>query len=1024
MRKMMKSLLCFLLLCLAPIVSNIGATVAETVNPVVYVCDSGSNTADGLTPETAKKTLASAYDVVKSGGTVVVCGPLTLENTALTLPSSTGKVTITSLHSGVDYRQTSSAVLTLKGYTYLGGDTEFNNIKIHDGSTFYFNQLVCKGHSLTIGENVVCTRNSGEYITIVGGMYINSNSLTAEAVSYYDYTITVNSGTWYMINGSNKRTSNESAVGATGGVRVVIGGGSFTGNAANQADAMISVGGYAAQDGDYELEISGGIFNCPIYAIARPGNNSGRYTAYYEGDVRVKITGGEFRGSTISTVQSEMASYIGGNYTLEITGGSFTALQSISAPRVRGTSACEVPASLTSKLSGFDVVGDISVNDDTSVPVNISAGDGVVFVGGKENGDGSSSLSPMSSLSSAARALGNSGGTIVVCAPLRVKDAALPAIDGDLTVTSVYGGVDFREANGAEIELAGAITLGSETLFEHVDFESRSNAAYIFCGGSTVTFGLDIHCTTNMDGGVSEYIGIYTGSRLQSSSSSTLGVAPTNLVIQSGAWEFVRGGNERAQGGSATLRTVIGNSVISIHGGSFYDNVCGTGKNSQNGNITLNISGGKFYGCIFGMSTPANVDNDMSTVTGNITLNISGGEFHGDIAVVQNPAKNTLNGSYTLNITGGDLRCVGSVTGTSGVLGNNSSSIVSSLNLTAACSGTMTYQNPIIAYGADPSVYYYGGWYYYVRASTNAGKPCISLSRAANLADIGNTAAKVLWTAETGSGVSSIWAPQIYCFDGDWYVYSSVSSSTSTLTQRVPLVLKADSTDPMGSYTKLDGMGNLDSSVWSWLSPRIFEYGGTRYYISSVFMSQSDNTTSRHKQTLVIGALSSPTSFAGSVTAIATPDKAWEGYDIIEGPFPVYGSDGTLYIAYAANYADGDDYCTGLLKLVGTNLLSASSWQKLDTPMQQRDNQYEIFAPGATIFTQSPSGSEVYAVYHAKLHANNRYNRSIFLQKLEYQDGVPYLGAPPSLDTVFTMSVNPMPVSQRISGFQTNLNAE
>lgn len=146
-----------------------------------------------------------------------------MENTALTLPSSTGKVTITSLHSGVDYRQTSSAVLTLKGYTYLGGDTEFNNIKIHDGSTFYFNQLVCKGHSLTIGENVVCTRNSGEYITIVGGMYINSNSLTAEAVSYYDYTITVNSGTWYMINGSNKRTSNESAVGATGGVRVVIG---------------------------------------------------------------------------------------------------------------------------------------------------------------------------------------------------------------------------------------------------------------------------------------------------------------------------------------------------------------------------------------------------------------------------------------------------------------------------------------------------------------------------------------------------------------------------------------------------------------------------------------------------------------------------------------------------------------------------------------------------------------------------------------------------------------------------------
>lgn len=418
---------------------------------------------------------------------------------------------------------------------------------------------------------------------------------------------------------------------------------------------MISVGGYAAQDGDYELEISGGIFNCPIYAIARPGNNSGRYTAYYEGDVRVKITGGEFRGSTISTVQSEMASYIGGNYTLEITGGSFTALQSISAPRVRGTSPVKCRHAYI-KAVRLRVVG-ISQSM-TILPYRSTFPRATVLYLLAERKMATAAVRSRPCLRFRARRarLATAAGPSSCARRCVSRMRRCPAIDGDLTVTSVYGGVDFREANGAEIELAGAITLGSETLFEHVDFESRSNAAYIFCGGSTVTFGLDIHCTTNMDGGVSEYIGIYTGSRLQSSSSSTLGVAPTNLVIQSGAWEFVRGGNERAQGGSATLRTVIGNSVISIHGGSFYDNVCGTGKNSQNGNITLNISGGKFYGCIFGMSTPANVDNDMSTVTGNITLNISGGEFHGDIAVVQNPAKNTLNGSYTLNITGGDLR--------------------------------------------------------------------------------------------------------------------------------------------------------------------------------------------------------------------------------------------------------------------------------------------------------------------------------------------------------------------------------
>lgn len=83
--------------------------------------------------------------------------------------------------------------------------------------------------------------------------------------------------------------------------------------------------------------------------------------------------------------------------------------------------------------------------------------------------------------------------------------------------------------------------------------------------------------------------------------------------------------------------------------------------------------------------------------------------------------------------------------------------------------------------------------------------------------------------------------------------------------------------------------------------------------------------------------------------------------------------------------------------------------------MQQRDSENLIFAPGAAVFVSA--GEDVYAVYHVKLHANNRYNRSIFVQKLGYENGVPYLGAPPAIETVHTMQVNPMPVSERISGF-------
>ena len=139
----------------------------------------------------------------------------------------------------------------------------------------------------------------------------------------------------------------------------------------------------------------------------------------------------------------------------------------------------------------------------------------------------------------------------------------------------------------------------------------------------------------------------------------------------------------------------------------------------------------------------------------------------------------------------------------------------------------------------------------------------------------------------------------------------------------------------------------------------------------------------------------------------------------MEGPYAVYAEDGkSLCLIYCANYADGEDYCTGLLTFSGGDILSMENWEKLPAPIGARDSNYEIFAPGATLFAPMPDGS-IYAIYHVKLHAMNRYNRSIFIQPVGYKNGLPYLGAPPPLETVFEYSVNPMPVSERIFGFDT-----
>ncbi len=981
----------------------------------VFVSDSGSDSAAGTSASAPLKTLSAAYEKLGGSGTVVVCGPLTVSGEELYFPSSSGKVVITSEYSSVNYASTKNAVLNLKGYTYLAGDTEFNNITLHDASSYYYNYIVCNGHSLTIGSGVTTTVDSGVDFTIIGGTIV-SDSDTVEGVSFSDYTITVKSGRWYMINGSNKRTGSKNPMGVTGNVSVVISGGTFLAETTNNSDAMISVGGYASQEGDYNLEISGGTFSMPICAIARPGNNTSRYTAYYEGDVRIKITGGTFNGGKITTVQSEAASYIGGNYTLEITGGTF-AKTSIIAPRVRGTAACKVISSLSSSVSGFDKVGDVSVNNKVDKTPDLTAPNGVVFVGGDVSGSGSNAKTPLTSITDAVEYLGEGGGTVVVCKPLSIEEDELGTYE-KITVTSVYSGYDFRTLCNAKIKMYGTLSLGGETVFEHVTFENREFETTIYCNNYKTVFGDGIVSLAHVDGGINNYPSIYAGTRILAGSPSALGKSALDITFKSGKWDTLYFGNRRIHGGSYTLRAISGESVLNISGGEFHGDIYLTGMNSHSGNITMNVTGGKLLCSIFGMAIPVTVDDDVSTVNGDIIININSGELHGDIRPVQSYEKNTINGCYTININGGDLRAVGSIVGVSGVSGNCTSKIVSVTDLSKESTGSITYTNPMIDYGADPSVCYYDGWYYYASLTTVNSLPAIQVSRAANVCDIGNTLSTVIYCV-TDENIASIWAPQIYMLDGNWYVYFSGAAAENASVQRTPYVLKSDTSDPFGTYTMIGVMQNLDSSIYSWLSPRVFEYGGARYYISSVFETAADNSSSSHFQTLAIGKLSSPTCFEGNVSIIAEPTLDFEAKEIMEGPYPVYGSNGTLYIAYAANYANSNDYCTGLLKLVGSNLTSASSWQKLSTPMQQRDSENEVFAPGATVFVPSADGSEVYAVYHAKLHADNEYNRSMFVQKLEYKNTVPYLGAPPSLSSALTLKANPISVADRIEGFET-----
>ncbi|MBQ7661642.1 MAG: dockerin type I repeat-containing protein, partial [Clostridia bacterium] len=59
-----------------------------------------------------------------------------------------------------------------------------------------------------------------------------------------------------------------------------------------------------------------------------------------------------------------------------------------------------------------------------------------------------------------------------------------------------------------------------------------------------------------------------------------------------------------------------------------------------------------------------------------------------------------------------------------------------------------------------------------------------------------------------------------------------------------------------------------------------------------------------------------------------------------------------------------------------------------------------------------------YGVFHAKVYHYSAYTmRRMYMQKIEIVDGKPQMTAAQSADTTYSIELNPLPLSARISGF-------
>ncbi len=203
-RRLLGLLLTLAMLATMIPVTMLSATAAPTSSAVVYVKTGGEG--NGASPD-APTTLAKGVNTITAagGGTVVFVGPVEIvSNNVLGNGDTNITVKITSVHGGVDYRETADAALVFtKNWMNISAKNnfEYENLTIRmkgDNCSFFGN-----GYALTFGKGIEVVIDEGldakqakYYPNIYGG---SAHDLSATTNYPADTSVTVLSGAFRRV---------------------------------------------------------------------------------------------------------------------------------------------------------------------------------------------------------------------------------------------------------------------------------------------------------------------------------------------------------------------------------------------------------------------------------------------------------------------------------------------------------------------------------------------------------------------------------------------------------------------------------------------------------------------------------------------------------------------------------------------------------------------------------------------------------------------------------------------------------
>ncbi len=707
---------------------------------------------------------------------------------------------------------------------------------------------------------------------------------------------------------------------------------------------------------------------------------------------------------------------------------------------------------LGGKVSGYavegkSVEGKLSAEDASFSKKSLGAAEdlftestaAVFFLRADANGSGKSPYDASSSLKDAYSFLSKTGGTIVLCGPYTLTTATNFQHEKPIVITSYYNGVDYAKRDGAEFIFRMNFYCGGDTEFR--DIVLTANGKYVTIYGNCHKLVLGKNITGNKDLTSDTYLSVMGGGAGAATNLST------DLTIKSGTWQRVRGGS-----------AANGNKNLSVHllveGGEFYEMLTLGSSGSHSGDIHAEIKGGTFYQGIYA-STLSAAEHYFDS---HVTLVIEGGTVYGNIA----PANSTLgtySGTYALTLNGGDFAHVVDIKGTKG-LGSMMSTLQTGekVDLQKKITGTQSFIS-FTRDGADPWLFYHDGYFYFI---ATAGGNGLQLVKVANLGDLSNATSTRIYKPAKGQEYSShIWSPEIHYFSAEeigeeyagWYCFiASAPDETwekannivddSTFGALKGYVIKCLTDDLLGPWghpitgepnvpQKLEFPDSGHNEKTGVMGCSVITINKTKYllFVDSVGKETQKTNHFNYHQRINIVKFSNPWTIEGHPQVICVPEYDWEkkgsedNYHpaVVEGSTAVYNPNGEVYIIYSGSGYWTAHYQLGQLTYIGGpngDPTDIKNWEKKPTSIFSQSD--ELRGCGHASYVTDTDG-QGWICYHAYPKGDD--GRDAFIEPYYYTDEGIVIGDgsghPAKLDTVYTTNLNPLPIGERISGFDS-----